>query len=68
MSPTLAPLFNDALRALRELRGRGATCTLQHIYREFNTLADGLANEALDSGDMLDNWAGVDVTIDDLLP
>ena len=30
------------------LRGRGVAVRLEHIYREFNTVADALSNEAVD--------------------
>jgi ribonuclease HI len=45
-NPGLLPLYDEA-RALMRTIGR---VTFEHVRREFNTDADRLANEAMDSG------------------
>ena len=48
-SPSLGELFDACRGLLRTLRARGVEVRLQHIFREFNTVADGLSNEAVDA-------------------
>ena len=50
-TPALGPLFDACRELLRAIRGRGVTVRLEHIYREFNTVADALSNEAVDDPD-----------------
>ncbi len=53
----LKQLIALAQERLRTLEAAGVNVTILHIYREFNTLADGLANEVLDSGwDITESW------------
>ena len=35
----------------KELETHGVDLRVEHIYREFNTVADALSNEAVDRGD-----------------
>ena len=50
LSMALAPYYDHVVASLRRLEAEGVQVVVMHIYREFNTLADGLANEVLDSG------------------
>jgi len=54
----LGDLFDACRRLLRTLRARGVEIRLQHIYREFNTVADGLSNEAVDEPEACGPRAG----------
>ena len=57
LSAELAPYYEQVIDCVRALEGGGIQVTILHIYREFNTLADGLANEVLDSGqNICENW------------
>jgi len=54
---TLIPAYEECLSIGAELRGRGCSWYIEHIYREFNATADSLVNEALDR--MIDEeWRG----------
>ncbi|CAK0822207.1 unnamed protein product, partial [Prorocentrum cordatum] len=44
-SPSLIPHWEQEADLLRRLRDRGTACTIRHIYRECNALADSIANE-----------------------
>ena len=44
-SPALLQLYGAALTLLRQLEHQGMNIKIEHIYREFNGLADGLASE-----------------------
>ena len=48
--PHLVPLYTEALDLLAVLRARRNTTAVivQHVYREYNADADGLANYAID--------------------
>ena len=48
-SPTLDPLYTRANRMLQSLEAAGAQIVVEHVYREFNAVADSLANKAVDS-------------------
>ncbi len=53
-STDLRPLYEKAVRLLQMLqqnRENAGEIRVQHVYREFNRDADGLANEAIDSYD-----------------
>ena len=54
----LGDLFDACRSLLRTLRARGVEIRLQHIYREFNTVADGLSNEAVDKPEACGPRAG----------
>ena len=57
LSEELAPYYEQVINCIRALEAGGVQVTILHIYREFNTLADGLANEVLDSGQVVcENW------------
>ena len=49
-SESLQPLYTQCLRWLERLRAhiQPHSVQIQHVYREFNTDADGLANYAID--------------------
>ena len=47
-SNNLLIYYERALSLLQPLRDRGATVQVEHVYREFNSDADGIANEVLD--------------------
>ena len=49
-SAELRPLCAEVWRLLRALQEGGSLCTVGHIFREFNSLADALANEAINTG------------------
>ena len=49
-APTLWPTFETCRRYCRELEGLGVAIHFRHIYREYNTVADALSNEAVDGG------------------
>ena len=52
-------LYESCLDAILTLRRRGATVHVAHIYREFNTQADSLANRILNgSGNIREAWNG----------
>jgi ribonuclease HI len=57
----LTPLYEQAFVLFRNLRNHPniTSVQIQHIYREFNAEADGLANEALDSYDTARHVGGV---------
>ena len=61
-SPMLIPLYTQCLTLLRSLRLRGGRVEVNHVYREFNTDADGIANEVLDSYDPRLHASGVVVS------
>ena len=44
----LRPLYEECRRLGARLSEQGKTWEVRHIYREFNQVADTLANEALD--------------------
>ena len=46
-SAQLQPLFNQARPLMRLLQAQGGEILIEHIYREYNTLADTLAKSAL---------------------
>ena len=57
LSDDLAPYYQQVIQGIRALERRGAKVTIMHIYREFNTLADGLANEVLNlRREIVENW------------
>ena len=43
----LRPFLESIWRNLRAMERRGASVIVEHIYREFNTVADSLANLAV---------------------
>ena len=47
-SPNLLALFEECCALRREVMTLGGECRLEHIFREFNTVADALSNEAVD--------------------
>jgi hypothetical protein len=47
--PALLALADQASALVEELEARGCEVTFQHMRREFNTEADALANEAMDT-------------------
>ena len=49
LSLALAPYYEQVIRGLRRLEEGGVNVQVMHIYREFNAIADGLANEVLNS-------------------
>ena len=51
----LRPLLDMAWEALNELERRGSVIVIEHIYREYNKVADRLANQALD-GQAFQAW------------
>ena len=46
-SPELRPLLEQVWQYLRQLPAHGESAIVEHIYREFNTEADALANRAV---------------------
>ena len=57
LSDDLAPYYEQVIEGIRSLERDGVQVTVMHIYREFNTLADGLANEVLDiRRDIVEDW------------
>ena len=48
--PRLRPLFLRCVNLGRELHGLGCQWSIRHIYREYNQVADSLANQAIDQG------------------
>lgn len=56
----LIPYYTDCMQLVASLRRAGCRCRLEHIYREFNAEADGLANYILGSGGgiLRVNWRG----------
>ena len=57
LSAELAPYYEQVIAGIRALESGGVEVTVVHIYREFNALADGLANEVLNSRqDICENW------------
>ena len=55
-SSRLLPAYEYAVELLGAIRAQGTQLNFQHIHREFNAVADSLANQALDQGDMTANW------------
>ena len=56
---SLRVLYEETLSLLQHLESRGGNVSIVHIYREFNVLADSLANEVLNTGtDVCENWSG----------
>ena len=49
-APSLWPTFESCRRYCRELEELGVAIHFRHIYREYNTVADALSNEAVDGG------------------
>ena len=49
-APSLWPTFESCRRYCRELERLGVAIHFRHIYREYNTVADALSNEAVDGG------------------
>ena len=57
LSLELAPYYEKVIEGIRLLEENGLDIHIMHIYREFNTIADGLANEVLNTGtNISDNW------------
>ena len=54
--PTLKPYFREIMGLIQRIRGRGQLLILRHIYREFNTVADELANNGVDNQIVNQNW------------
>jgi len=54
-SSVLRPLFQVSTRLGLQLTTRGVQWRIRHIYREYNQVADTLANEAIDVGNA--DWA-----------
>ena len=48
--PHLRPLFLRCVNLGRELHGLGCQWSIRHIYKEYNQVADSLANQAIDQG------------------
>ncbi len=46
-SDVLIPLRDECRNCVERLAEAGITCTIVHIYREYNQVADGLANRAV---------------------
>ena len=60
--PSLRPLYERAvelMQGLSRVRQNVSDVRIQHVYREFNRDADGLANEAIDSFNRLLHRDGV---------
>eukprot|EP00973_Karenia_brevis_P088414 12260109-Karenia_brevis.AAC.1 len=57
----LGPYYETGLQLLRYLRARPhvRNILVEHVFREFNADADGLANLALDSDSVADHADGV---------
>ena len=49
-SPALLALFEDCCKLAKLLVASGVDVRVEHIYREYNTVADALSNEAVDRG------------------
>ena len=49
-SPALLALFEDCCKLAKLLVASGVDLRVEHIYREYNTVADALSNEAVDRG------------------
>ena len=45
---TCATFIGRSVGEIQYLENRGAVIIVEHIYREFNKVVDGLANTALD--------------------
>ena len=45
----LRPFLEEAWQCIGELERRGSQIIVEHIYREYNTVADRLANAAVDA-------------------
>ena len=58
LAASLRQYHNEALRLLGELQDAGVELTFAHIYREYNAMADSLANEVLDRnpGRIWERW------------
>ena len=57
LSLSLASYYEHVMASIRRLQDSGISIKIMHIYREFNTLADGLANEVLNMrSNVLINW------------
>ena len=48
-SAHLVPAYNQIMCMLERLRQHGSVIHIQHVYREFNSDADGIANQVLDA-------------------
>ena len=46
-SPNLWPIYSEVVALLEQLRRNRVGVEIAHIYREFNAIADGWANEVL---------------------
>jgi ribonuclease HI len=59
LSAALRGLYSEAVALLREMQSEGAIVRFAHIYREYNAVADGLANEVLNGGPGMirENWS-----------
>ena len=56
-SPELTPYYEEALQLLDALRIAGCRTLVRHIFREFNSEADSLANRVLDmDADICESW------------
>ena len=58
LSESLLVCYGEAIGIIKSIEDSGAQIDVQHIYREFNALADSLANEVLDgdSATIRENW------------
>ena len=50
-TPTLVPIHSQCVELGSQLQEYGIACDTRHLYREFNQVADSLANQALDDRD-----------------
>ena len=60
-SPALRGLFEECCALAQMLTAEDVDLRVQHIFREFNTVADALSNEAVDRGDQSGpspDWGG----------
>ena len=52
----LKPYFREAMVLIRRIRDRGVLLDFRHIYREFNEVADQLANDGADGNNTSNQW------------
>ena len=55
----LTPHYTEALMLLRVMKDASCEITIQHVYREYNSDADSLANYAIDAHDPVLHAKGV---------
>ena len=62
-APHLQRFYETCLTILQSLRNRASVpnVRIEHVYREYNSIADGLANEAIDSYDNNGDGRVVDI-------